>query len=37
MLRAMYIIRNQLRKLGASQPGQSPEDIERTLRNNRMI
>jgi len=37
MLRAMYIIRNQLRKLGASQPGQAPEDIERTLRNNRMI
>ncbi len=37
MLRAMYIIRKQLRKLGASQPGQSPEDIERTLRNNRMI
>ncbi len=37
MLRALYIIRNQLRKLGASQPGQSPEDIERTLRNNRLI
>ena len=37
MLRAMYIIRNQLRKLGTNQPGQSPEDIERTLRNNRMI
>ena len=37
MLRAMYLIRNQLRKLGASQPGQAPEDVERTLRNNRMI
>ncbi|MDP2672442.1 MAG: hypothetical protein Q8O84_01375 [Nanoarchaeota archaeon] len=37
MLRAMYLIRNQLRKLGASQPGQSPEQIESTLRNNRLI
>ncbi len=37
MLRALYIIRNQLRKLGASQPGQSPEQIETTLRNNRLI
>ena len=37
MLRAMYIIRNQLRKLGASQPGQAPEQIERTLKNNRLI
>lgn len=37
MLRALFIIRNQLRKLGAQQPGQSPEDIERTLRNNRLI
>lgn len=37
MLRALYIIRNQLRKLGASQPGQSPEQIETTLKNNRLI
>ncbi|MEK6823963.1 MAG: hypothetical protein AABY06_02910 [Nanoarchaeota archaeon] len=37
MLKAMYIIRNQLRKLGANQPGQAPEQIEATLRNNRLI
>lgn len=37
MLKALYIIRNQLRKLGASQPGQAPEQIEATLRNNRLI
>lgn len=32
ILKAMYIIRNQLRKLGASQMGQAPEQIEATLR-----
>ena len=34
ILKAMYIIRKQLRKLGASQPGQPPEDVERTLKGN---
>ena len=37
MLRAMYIIRKQVLKLGGLLPGQPIEQIERTLRNNRMI
>ncbi len=37
MLRAMFIIRDKLKNLGVQQPGQSPEQIRTTLRNNRLI
>ena len=37
MLKAMYMIRDYLRKLGASHPGQSPEQLEKTLRKKKLI
>lgn len=37
MLKAMYIIESYLKKLGTSPKGQSPRDIEKTLRKRGLI